>query len=130
LEELKVYTRLSIAILTVAAIFTQTGTDVWKTRGAPAKSGSVITNEQSERTAVLTVINGFANQPGNVNPLLGKTLVLFKESFEGFLKRTGMFAGPPGSTSKVNPQCRFVSRRYWKCGLLLPPRQKWTQVAR
>ena len=52
-------------------------------------------------SAILTVTNGFPAGAGN--PLVGRTFVLFKESFGGFLSRTGVFAGPPGSPSKVPP---------------------------
>jgi hypothetical protein len=67
--------------------------------------GSAITSAipQQTGTAVLSVASGFATQTGTVNPLAGKTMVLFKESFENFLRRTGMFQGPPGATVKVSP---------------------------
>jgi hypothetical protein len=66
-------------------------------------SGNVAASfiNQQAGSAILTVTNGFP--PGAGNPLVGRTLVLFKESFDGFLRRTGMFAGPPGSPSKVPP---------------------------
>ncbi len=54
-------------------------------------------------TAVLSVASGFATQPGAADPLAGRSLVLFKESFGGFLQRKGMFQGPPGSASKQSP---------------------------
>lgn len=95
------YTRLFIAFLVVITILIQGVTSLLQTKGALISTR--ISIEQSDRTAVLSVINGFANQPGTVNPLVGKTMALFRESFEGFLRRTGMFSGPPGSNSKVNP---------------------------
>lgn len=52
--------------------------------------------------AVLSVSSGLA-QPGAMNPLAGKGVVLFKESFNGFLKRKGMFQGPPGANIKQPP---------------------------
>jgi len=54
-------------------------------------------------TAVLTVTSGLAAQPGAVNPLAGKPLVLFRESFDAFLRRKGMFQGPPGAPAKLPP---------------------------
>jgi len=56
---------------------------------------------QQPGSAILTVTNGFPAGAGN--PLVGRTFVLFRESFGGFLRRTGMFAGPPGSPSNVPP---------------------------
>jgi hypothetical protein len=53
--------------------------------------------------AVLSVTSGFTTQPGTANPLGGRALLLLKEGFAQFLTRTGMFAGPPGSTVKVSP---------------------------
>ena len=53
--------------------------------------------------AALAVASGLPTQPGIVNPLAGKGVVLFRESFGGFLKRKGMFQGPPGSTIKQSP---------------------------
>jgi hypothetical protein len=53
--------------------------------------------------AVLSVASGLPTQAGTVNPLAGKGVALFKESFGGFLKRRGMFQGPPGSTIKQSP---------------------------
>lgn len=53
--------------------------------------------------AVLSVASGFTTQPGTVNPLAGNPLILFKESFEHFLRRTGMFQGPPGSSVNMSP---------------------------
>ena len=61
------------------------------------------TGSGSAGTAVLSVASGFATPSGAVNPLAGSPLVLFKESFGGFLKRKGMFKGPPGSPTKQPP---------------------------
>src|SRR5688500_4158277 len=58
---------------------------------------------QQTGNAVLSVASGFATQPGTVNPLAGRGVLLLKESFENFLRRTEMFKGPPGSTSRVSP---------------------------
>jgi hypothetical protein len=55
--------------------------------------------------AVLTVTSGFTTSP---NPLAGRTMVLFKESFGGFLKRKGWFQGPPGATVKESPLAVWV----------------------
>jgi len=80
-------------LVTLAALF-QAATDLDRTSSAtPQQTG----------TAVLSVASGFATRPGTVNPLAGKTMVLFKESFESFLRRKGMFQGPPGSSARVSP---------------------------
>jgi hypothetical protein len=62
----------------------------------------------SAGTSVLSVVSGLPGQPGGANPLAGKTLVLFKESFAGFLKRKGMFQGPPGSSNNVSPLAAWI----------------------
>jgi hypothetical protein len=62
---------------------------------------SVISHQTGN--AVLSVASGLPTQPGTVNPLAGKGVVLFKQSFGGFLKSKGMFQGPPGSTIKQSP---------------------------
>jgi hypothetical protein len=77
-------------------------------RTGPGLGSVVKSGPQQTGTAVLSVASGFATQPGTVNPLAGKTYVLFKESFEGFLRRRGMFQGPPGSTVKVSPLAAWV----------------------
>ena len=59
-------------------------------------------------TAVLSVTSGLPAQPGTGNPLAGKTFVLFRESFAGFLQRTGKFQGPPGATPKVAPLAAWL----------------------
>jgi hypothetical protein len=80
-------------LVTLAALF-QAATDLGRTSSAtPQQTG----------TAVLSVASGFATQPGAVDPLAGKTMVLFKESFESFLRRKGMFQSPPGSSARVSP---------------------------
>ena len=71
--------------------------------GMPSLSTGSSAASQQSGTAVLTVTSGFASRPGALNPLGGSPLVLFKESFEGFLRRKGMFQGPPGATVKVSP---------------------------
>jgi len=59
-------------------------------------------------TAVLSVTSGLPAQAGTNNALAGKTFVLFKESFAGFLRRTGKFQGPPGSTTRVAPLAAWL----------------------
>src|SRR5919106_1300774 len=59
-------------------------------------------------TAVLSVTSGLPAQAGTSNALAGKTFVLFKESFAGFLRRTGKFQGPPGSTTRVAPLAAWL----------------------
>ena len=68
-------------------------------RAAPFVAGGV----PQAGTAVLLVASGFATQPGAANPLAGKPLVLFRESFGEFLKKQGMFQGPPGAQTKLPP---------------------------
>jgi hypothetical protein len=58
-------------------------------------------------TAVLSVTSGLPAQAGTNNALAGKTFVLFKESFAGFLRRTGKFQGPPGSV-RVAPLAAWL----------------------
>lgn len=53
--------------------------------------------------AVLSVASGFPTPPGAANPLAGRTVVLFRESFGGFLRRKGMFQGPPGAVVRQSP---------------------------
>src|SRR5688500_17462903 len=83
--------RIAVLVLVVVVALFQSATNF-----AQAASGSA-------GTAALTVTSGFATQTGTVNPLAQRSLVLFKESFGGFLKRKGMFQGPPGSTIKQSP---------------------------
>ncbi len=69
---------------------------------SPAMIIPSVTSRQTDN-ARLFVTSGLPTQPGIVNPLAGKGVVLFKESFGGFLKRKGMFQGPPGSNIKQSP---------------------------
>lgn len=90
---------LSIAAAaTLLQAFVNPGRTSWAAPGSTFGGGSPQTG-----TAVLTVTSGFAAQPGAVNPLAGKPLVLFRESFAAFLKRKGMFQGPPGAPAKLPP---------------------------
>ena len=74
------------------------------TNPSGAAPGSPVGGVSSQTgAAVLTVTSGFAAQPGAVNTLAGKPLVLFRESFGEFLKRKGMFQGPPGAPAKLPP---------------------------
>jgi hypothetical protein len=78
---------------------------------APVRTigGSAPTNATLQTgPAVLSVMSGLPAQPGTVNALAGKTFVLFKESFAGFLRRTGKFQGPPGSTNRVAPLAAWL----------------------
>ena len=86
--------KLQIAVLTIAASL-HAAVTLGQTTGASAGSQT--------GTAVLTVTSGFAAQPGTVNPLAGKPLALFRESFGDFLKKKGMFQGPPGSPAEMPP---------------------------
>jgi hypothetical protein len=69
--------------------------------------GAFVTTPGPEQAgaAVLSVSSGFTTSP---NPLAGRTMVLFKESFGASLKRTGTFQGPPGSTMKESPLAVWV----------------------
>jgi hypothetical protein len=100
--------RTTLAIVTLATLV-QAATNFGQTSRVGAIAGSIITGRISQTgNAVLSVTSGFATQPETVNPLAGKTLVLFKESFGGFLRRKGMFQGPPGSSVKVSPLAAWV----------------------
>lgn len=86
--------------LAAAAALLQAFANPGQTSGAgPAAGGG----SPQTGTAVLTVASGFAAQPGTLNPLAGKPLVLFRESFDAFLKRKGMFQGPPGAPTQIPP---------------------------
>src|SRR5688500_19829741 len=92
--------RTVVLTLAAAAALLQAFTNPGQTNGAgPAAGGS----SPQTGTSVLTVTSGFAAQPGAVNPLAGKPLILFRESFGEFLKRKGMFQGPPGAAVKLPP---------------------------
>ncbi|MDQ3846689.1 MAG: hypothetical protein M3342_22155 [Bacteroidota bacterium] len=84
-------TKPAVFVVVIGAALFQAATSIAQTSGG------------STGTAVLTVTSGFKTQPGIANPLAGKPLALFKESFNGFLKRKGMFQGPPGSSVKQSP---------------------------
>ncbi len=81
------------------------GTDVAPTPpGQPAPAATATQGKApAPAKAVLTVTSAFAAQTGAANPLASKPLVLFRESFGEFLKRKGMFKGPPGSPAKIPP---------------------------
>jgi hypothetical protein len=66
---------------------------------APARPGAA----PAAANAVLTITSGFAAQPGTVNPLASKPLILFRESFGEFLKRKGTFQAPQSSPTRVPP---------------------------
>lgn len=84
-------TKPAVFVLTALAALLQATTNIGQTARGP------------DGSAVLSVASGFATQPGTVNPLAGRPLILFKESFENFLHRKGMFQGPPGSPVKTSP---------------------------
>lgn len=85
-----------LALLPAATNIAQTGNPT---------PGALVTSATTSQagTAVLSVVSGFRAQPGTVDPLVGKHLVLFKEGFENFMRRTRMFEGPPGSPTKATP---------------------------
>ncbi|MGI8917022.1 MAG: hypothetical protein ACR2H6_00365 [Pyrinomonadaceae bacterium] len=65
--------------------------------GEPSTSAALIipvVTSQQTGNAVLSVASGLPTQPATVNPLAGKGVVLFKESFGGFLKRKGNVSRP------------------------------------
>ena len=97
--------RSAFLVLAALAAFLQASGWMGQTEEPGASQGSLLVNVISHQTgnAVLSVSSGLPSQPGAVNPLAGKGVVLFKESFGGFLKRKGMFQGPPGSTTKQSP---------------------------
>ena len=101
-----------IAILAVVAVVAllQAATTLAQTRRGNPAPGALVTSATSPQagTAVLSVASGFQTQPGTVDPLFGKTLVLFKEGFENFMRRTRMFEGPPGSSVKASPLAVWV----------------------
>lgn len=69
-------------------------------------SGLAVGQTASTGPVVLSVSGGFTTSP---NPLAGRTMVLFKESFGVFLKRRGMFQGPPGSSLRQSPLAVWVT---------------------
>src|SRR5712691_9626502 len=97
--------RIAVPAIVVLTALLQAVIVIGNASRAGTRIGAVITTAipQQTGTAVLSVASGFATQSGAVNPLAGRSLVLFKESFENFLRRKGMFQGPPGSTVKVSP---------------------------
>jgi hypothetical protein len=96
--------RARTAVLTIAAaaVLLQAFINPGQTSGA-APGSAVAGGGPQTGTAVLTVTSGLAAQPGAVNPLADKPLILFRESFAEFLKRKGMFQGPPGAPTKLPP---------------------------
>jgi hypothetical protein len=116
-----------LAVLAVVALL-QAATNIAQTSRANTSFGFAITRSipQQTGTAVLSVASGFATQPGTVNPLGGRTFVLFRESFAGFLRRKGMFQGPPGSTVKVSPLAAWV----YACQIQSPACQQALYEAR
>ena len=66
--------------------------------GAPPQAGA----------ATLTVTGGLPPQPGAANPLAGRPVTLLKQSFEQFLRKDGIWEGPPGG-QKVHPLLGWVS---------------------
>ena len=69
---------------------------------SPGRLGSVRTDAAARQggAAVLSVASGFGTQP---DPLAGRHPVLFKQSFGEFLRRQGMFQGPPGTRVTASP---------------------------
>ena len=70
---------------------------------------------QSGPSSSLSIVSGFATQPGVVNPLAGKTVLVVKDSLENILAGAGWI--PPGSSAtavaswahaceKSNPSCQ------------------------
>jgi hypothetical protein len=92
--------RTVVLTLAAAAALLQAFINPGQTSGAGSAGGG---GGPQTGTAVLTVTSGFAAQPGAVNPLAVKPLILFRESFGAFLKRKGMFQGPPGAPAKLPP---------------------------
>lgn len=94
--------RTTVLSIVAAAVLLQAFINPGQTSGA-ASGSAVAGGGPQTATAVLTVTSGFAAQPGGVNPLADKPLILFRESFGEFLKRKGMFQGPPGAPAKLPP---------------------------
>ena len=74
---------------TTVASPSATGTSTAPTATPPATSASLL------------LVSGFATQPGVVNPLAGKSVLVVKDSFENILAKAGWI--PPGSTAKALP---------------------------
>jgi hypothetical protein len=121
-------TRVAVLAIMVLTALLQAVTVISNASRAGTRLGAVITtaNPQQTGTAVLSLASGFATQSGAPNPLAGKTFVLFKESFEDFLRRKGMFQGPPGSTTKVSPLAAWV----YSCQIQSPVCQQALYEAR
>jgi hypothetical protein len=96
-KEMKV--RTATFTLAAAAALLQTFTAL----GGAAPVFAVGGGGTQAGTAILTVTSGLAAPPGAANPLAGKPLILFRESFDAFLRRRGMFQGPPGAPAKLPP---------------------------
>jgi hypothetical protein len=101
----KMKTKPTLLVVIVVVALLQAATNLSHTGIAGTRLGSISTRAvpQQRGIAVLSVASGFATQPGTANPLAGSPVVLFKESFENFLRRTGMFQAPPGSTATASP---------------------------
>src|SRR6266849_5231715 len=97
-------TKPASLVLVVAAALLQAPIN----NGQASSVSSGLATNQTAYTgpAVLSVSSGFSTSP---NPLAGRTMVLFKESFGAFLKRKGMFQGPPGSTVRQSPLAVWVT---------------------
>lgn len=68
----------------------------------PATSGAAAPTAGSAgpaTMATLSIASGFGAQPGVVNPLAGKTILVIKDSFENILVRAGWIQ--PGSSNKA-----------------------------
>lgn len=91
---------ITLTITAAAALLLQAFTNPSQASGTGLAPGG---GSPQTGAAVLTVSSGFAAQPGAVNPLAGKPLILFRESLAEFLKRKGMFQGPPGAPTKLPP---------------------------
>jgi hypothetical protein len=120
--------RISVLAIVLLTALLQAVIVIGNASRAGARLGADLTTAISQQsgTAVLSVASGFSTQPGTVNPLAGKTYVLFKESFAGFLRRKGMFQGPPGSTTRVSPLAAWV----YSCQIQSPVCQQTLYEAR
>jgi hypothetical protein len=96
-------TRISAFVIVGLAALLQTAINNGQASGD--RSGLPTNQTASAGPAVLSVSSGFATSP---NPLAGRTMVLFKESFGAFLKRKEMFQGLPGSVVKQSPLAVWV----------------------
>lgn len=104
-------TRSSVFVTVALAALFHAAAHPRRTISLASVLGTVVAASAPQQTgaAVLSVASGFATQSGTGNPLAGSPLILFKESFGGFMKRTGMFQGPPGTTVKESPLAVWAS---------------------